>query len=254
VFRFKTQLFSPADWGVDTTGDPAGTVYYWPIDNSIGDLYAARWTTPGTSDATGAPGLADVYQVKVEVFNNAKVRVAPGAATFRFVVPTGIDSSGTLQTRLADPTEILDDGFVFTLLVDNSRCSAFILPPVLSAGEADDDCGFLRYAPGASVTLAFQANHPHDRAIFDLAVVRGATPVPVAEADGEVAAATAGSYTRSGDTFSGSFTVAALLGTCPSAAFAKELDVTAKATDGNRQLQEYDAEFLRAFALASQTP
>ncbi len=160
----------------------------------------------------------------------------------------------TLQTRLAAPSEIVDDGFVFTLLVDNSRCTAFILPPVLSAGEADDDCGFLRYAPGASVDLAFQALHPHDRAVFDLDVVRGATDVPAAGAAGEVAAATAGAYTRLGDTFTGGFTVASLLGTCPSAAFAQDLDVNAKATDGTRRLSEFDDAFLRAFALAQMTP
>ena len=50
-YRFRPALFSPADWGVDTSGDPAGTVYHWPVDNSIGDVYAARWTTPGSSDA-----------------------------------------------------------------------------------------------------------------------------------------------------------------------------------------------------------
>jgi hypothetical protein len=251
VFRFKTQLFSPADWGVDTSGDPAGTQYYWPIDNSIGDLYAARWTTPGTGSSVDAPSLADVYQVKVEVFDNAKNRVAPGGGTFRFIVPTGFDADGTLQTRVAAAPEIVDDGFVFTLVVDNSRCTSFILPPVLSAGEADDDCGFLRYAGGASVDLAFQALHPHDRAVLSVEMVRGATHVPAAEvASEEVAAATAGSYARTGDTFTGTFAVSGLLGTCPNAAFAHRLYVSAKATDGTSRLSEYDAAFMRAFALA----
>ena len=80
--------------------------------------------------------------------------------------------------------------------------------------------------------------------------VRGATEVPAGSASGEVAAAPAGGYARSGDTFSGSFTVASLLGTCPNAAFAHDLDVDAKATDGTRRLSGYDAGFLRAFALA----
>ena len=54
VFRFKTQLFSPADWGVDTTGDPAGTAYYWPIDNSIGDLYGPALRHPHPPRPCGA--------------------------------------------------------------------------------------------------------------------------------------------------------------------------------------------------------
>lgn len=252
LFRFKTQLFNPADWGVDTSTDPAGTTYYWPIDSGMGEIYAAKWTTPGTASALLAPALADLYQVRVEVFSKTGTRVAPGPGTFRFIVPTSIAPDGTLNTRIADASEIIDDGFVFSLVIDNSRCTAAIAPPVISAGVSDDDCGFIRYAPGASVTLAFSPAHPNGRARFSFGLTRGVTPVPAAGAGGEVLAAVSGAYTRAGTTFSGSFAVAALMGTCPNAAFAETLYVAAKATDGTSRLSGYDASAVRAFALAQQ--
>lgn len=73
-----------------------------------------------------------------------------------------------------------------------------------------------------------------------------------AGAGGEVLAATAGAYARAGSTFSGSFAVGALMGTCPNAAFAETLYVAAKATDGTTRLSGYDASAVRAFALAQQ--
>jgi hypothetical protein len=254
LFRFKTQLFNPADWGVDTSADPAGTAYYWPIDSGMGEIYAAKWTTPGTTSEALAPGLADTYQVRVEVFAKNGTRVAPGPGTFRFIVPTSIAPDGTVNTRIADASEIIDDGFVFSLVIDNSRCAASIAPPVISAGVSDDDCGFIKYAPGASVTLAFSPSHPNGRARFSFGLIRGATDVAAAGAGGEVLAAVSGEYTRAGSTFTGSFAVGALMGTCPNAAFAETLYVAAKATDGTSRLSGYDRSAVRAFALAQQTP
>ncbi|WP_426167133.1 hypothetical protein [Sandarakinorhabdus sp. DWP1-3-1] len=248
-FRFRTQVFSPADWGVDTSTDPAGTQYYWPIDGAVGDIYSARWVTPGTGDAVAAPGLADSYQVKLEVFSQANVLVAPGPATFQFLLPTSIEADGTINTRVAAPSEIDGGGLVFTVVVDNSRCDASIDPPVLSAGMADDDCGFLRYADGASLLLEFAATHPNDRAVFSFSVVRGITYVAAASTSGEVAAS-APPYALAAGAYSHDFPVATLLESCPSAAFAADLYVTAKATNGNSRLQEYDRSALRAFALA----
>ena len=256
-FRFKTAVFDPVDWGVSTAGDPAGTSYYWPVDNSIGDIYAARWTTPGTTNAAAAPGLADNYQVKLEVFDKAGNLVAPGAGTFQFVVPQSFDGT-TLDTRVALPSELDGGGFVFTLIVDNSRCGATIQPPTLSTGVGVDDCGFLRYTLGSSLTLAFDATHPNQRATFGLSVVRGALPVSAASASGEVAAPLAGNYTGDGaGHFSNAFAVSTLLGpllghpdSCDNAAFAGSLHVYAKATDGNSRITSYDAGALRAWALA----
>jgi hypothetical protein len=256
-FRFKPVLFNPADWGISTAGDPAGTSYYWPVDNSIGDIYAARWTTPGTTSALAAPGLADSYQVKLEVFDSIGNLVAPGPATFQFVVPLAFDGT-TLDTRVALPSELDGGGFVFSLVVDNSRCGAAIQPPSLSTGVDVDDCGFLRYTPGTSLTIAFDATHPNKRATFGFNLVRGALPVADASAGGEVAAPVAGSYAGDGaGHFSHAFPVATLLGPllehpgiCANAAFAGSLNVKAKATDGNSRINAYDAGALRAWALA----
>lgn len=257
LFRFKPALFNPADWGVPTAGDPAGTQYYWPVDNSIGDIYAARWTTPGSNNALAAPALADAYQVKLEVFDSLGNPVAPGPGSFSFVLPDHFTGS-TLHTRSATPSEMDGNGFVFTVRVDNSRCGAAIQAPALSSGGAVDDCGFLRYTPGTSLTLAFDATHPHGHATFSFSLVRGALDVPAADAAGEVTAATAGSYGNpGGGHFSHAFPVSTLLGpvpghpgSCTNAAYAETLNVHAKATDGNGRLSGYDAGAVRAFALA----
>jgi hypothetical protein len=259
LFRFKPALFNPADWGISTAADPAGTQYYWPVDNSIGDIYAARWTTPGTGSAAAAPGLVDNYQVKIEVFDSLGNIVTPGPATFVFVVPSHFVGD-TLFTRSAAPTEMDGAAFVFTVLIDNSRCSANVQPPTLSTGVGVDDCGFLRYTPGTTLTLAFDAIHPNNRATFGFGLIRGVYSVPAAAAGGEVGAVSSGLYTGSGSgNFSHAFPVATLLGpvpghpdSCTNAAFSANLDLDAKATDGNSRLDSYDAGFVRAFALAEQ--
>lgn len=257
LFRFKPALFNTADWGLSTAGDPAGTQYYWPVDNSLGDLYAARWTTPGSLDAAAAPGLADSYQVKLEVFDSNGNLVAPGPGSFQFVLPSHFIGN-TLHTRSAAASEMDGAGFVFTVRVDNSRCSAAITPPQLSTGTAVDDCGFLRYTAGTSLTLAFNAQHPQGHATFGFGLVRGALGVAAAGAAGEVTATSAGAYTGSGNgSFSNGFAVSTLMGplpghpgSCDNAAFAANLHVYAKAMDGNARLSAYDAGDLRAFALA----
>lgn len=255
LFRFKPAVFSPSDWGLDTSADPAGTAYYWPTDNSIGDLYAARWTTPGTADAASAPAEAGAYQVKLEVFDLAGNPVAPGAASFRFIVPQQFDGS-TLETREATAAEMDGNGFVFTVWVDNSRCTAAIQAPVLGSGASVDDCGFLRYAPGSLLTLAFDPLHPAQRATFSFAVIRGAEGVGLAAAGGEVGLADP-PYARSpGGRFSHSFAVGDLMqhddgSRCTNAAFSAQLTVLSKATDGSGRIPSvYDTGAWIAFALA----
>lgn len=257
LFRFKPALFNVADWPVNTAGDPAGTQYYWPVDNSLGDIYAARWTTPGSDDPAGAPALADSYQVKLEVFDSNGNAVVPSAAGFQFVVPE-VFIGNTLHTRQAQPSEMDGAGFVFTVRVDNSRCDADIAAPLLSTGTAVDDCGFLRYTPGSTLTLAFDALHPNGHATFGFGVVRGALAVPAAGAGGEVWAGTSGAYSSGGNgSFSNAFAVSSLMGplpghpgSCDNAAFSANLYVFAKATNGSTRLSGYDDGDVRAFALA----
>ncbi len=257
LFRFKPALFNTADWAIATAGDPAGTQYYWPVDNSIGDIYAARWTTPGSNDAINAAALADSYQVKLEVFDSNGNPVAPGPGSFSFVLPDHF-TGNTLHTRLALTSEMDGAGFVFTVRVDNARCNANIHAPTLSNGAVVDDCGFLRYTPGTSLTLAFDALQPHAHATFAFNLVRGALGVPAAGAAGEVSALAAGAYSSPGNgQFSHAFAVSTLMGpvpghpgSCDNAAFAATLQVYAKATDGNARLQGYDDGDIQAFALA----
>ena len=257
LFRFKPALFSPADWSVSTAGDPAGTQYYWPVDNGMGDIYAARWTTPGSNDPAGAPALAGSYQVKLEVFDSLGNLVMPSTTGFQFVVPDHFVGD-TLHTRTADVSELHGGGFVFTVHVDNSRCDADIAAPLLSSGSVVDDCGFLRYTAGTSLTLAFAALHPQGRATFSFGVVRGAIGVPQAAAGGEVWAGSSGLYSSGGNgNFSHGFAVSSLMGplpghpgSCDNAAFAATLQVHAKATNGSARLSGYDAGDVRAFALA----
>jgi len=228
------------------------------VDNSLGDIYAARWTTPGSSDPGGAPALAGSYQVKLEVFDINGNLVMPSSTGFQFVVPSHFVGT-TLHTREAEPGEMHGAGFVFTVRVDNSRCNAGIAAPLLSSGSAVDDCGFLRYTPGSALTLAFDALHPQGHATFGFGVVRGALGVPAAGAGGEVWAASSGAYSSGGNgSFSNAFAVSTLMGplppahpgTCDNAAFAASLQVYAKATDGNSRISLYDDGDLRAFALA----
>jgi hypothetical protein len=259
AYRFKPALFDVTDpeWGISTAGDPGGTSYYWPVDNGIGDIYAARWTTPGSSDALAAPALAGSYQVRLEVLDSARNVLLPGPATFQFVVPSVWDGT-TLDTRAASPSEIVDGGFVFTVHVDNSRCDAGIDAPLVVGGAGVDDCGFLRYTPGSTVRLAFDALHPAQRATFSLGVVRGALGVGAAGAGGEVGALSSGAYSGNGaGRFTHDFPVADLMGplpghpgSCDNAAFAVSLRVWAKAHDGNTRIHAYDDSALRAFALA----
>jgi hypothetical protein len=59
------------------------------------------------------------------------------------------------------------------------------------------------------------------------------------------------SYTGDGNgNFQHDFPIGRLLGPCAEAAFAEILNVDAKATNGWRRLDEYDADAVRAFALA----
>ena len=260
-FEFKPQLVPDSE--KDPT-DPAGTQYYWPTDNFFGDIYSAFWNTtadaPAFDPTSGDPDLSGSYQVRLEVLDKDCVTVVPGPATFQFIVPTGFAADGvTMESRAAEPTEIIDNGFVFNLHIDNNRCAAFTDPPDIGGTAVADACGFLRYDPAANpqVNISYAATHLHNHATFSLTMVRGATPVGPAQvaAGTEVSAAAAGAYSGDGvGNFTNDFPIATLLDTCENAAFAEHLYVAAKATNGLNRIHSYDAQFFRAFALAVQPP
>jgi hypothetical protein len=106
------------------------------------------------------------------------------------------------------------------------------------------------------VAVDFEATHPNGFAVFDFSMTRGTVDVgtPDVAAWAEVWASVAGPYSGDGaGDFTGSFTVGALLGPdCVNAAFAELLYVAAKATTGwGDRISGYDAQALRAFALAA---
>ncbi|HEX8720355.1 MAG TPA: hypothetical protein VF736_06925 [Pyrinomonadaceae bacterium] len=243
--------FKPPAPPLPTPPDPAGTTTAWPVDNWFDDIYAAFLDTlalPGTTLAS-----AGQYQIRLEVFGPSGDVLTPGAGTFRFIVPTTIDPDNTVHTRQATAAEMDGNAFVFNLQIDNNKCEAEIFPTSAGATSVADACGFLRYSPGDSFTLAFTARHPNDRATFGFSVVRGMTGVPAATAAGEVAGPTVGAYTRNASSrYSGTFSQVQLLDTCVNAAFAESLVVNAKVTNGWGRLGgAYDKAALAAFALAA---
>jgi hypothetical protein len=66
---------------------------------------------------------------------------------------------------------------IFTLHVDNNHCFAGIDAPAIGALAADPCCGVLNYAAKDSVTMTWQAKHPHGFARYHFGVVRGANSV-----------------------------------------------------------------------------
>ena len=246
LFQFKPLAPPPPD-----IGDPPGTITYWPTDDLFADIYSGYLNTP--SLPTSIAAAAGEYQIKMEVFDSAGKLVAPGAGTFTFIVPSGIGNDGvTILARAADASETLASGFVFNLQIDNNKCSAGIEAPSIGGVATADACGFLGYNPGDIVTIAFHAQHPNNLATFNFTMVRGATGLSGADVSGaEVAALSAPPYAGDGiGDFTNGFTVASLLGNCVNAAFAEDVYVFAKATTGwGDRISQYDASFLRAFAL-----
>jgi hypothetical protein len=227
----------------------AGAVTSWPATDWFGDIYAGLLNSPSLAEGT--------YQFKLEIFNQAGVKVVPGPATFRFLAPVSTAADGTVNTALATT---LDDGaFVFNLHIDNRRCSAVIDAPALGGGTATDPCGFLLYDPAVAATdeaakirMAFHATHPANHALFSFDVIRATTGV--LDVNAEVSALAAGGFTGDGSgNFSHRLTRTQLLGACPKGAFAELLYVYPKATNGwGQRLTAYDAQATRAFALAPQ--
>ncbi|MDJ0807108.1 MAG: hypothetical protein QNJ78_09780 [Gammaproteobacteria bacterium] len=221
---------------------------YWPTDEWFGDIYS------GFLDTFGLPGgvvaSAGRYRIRLEVFDINGVRVIPGGGTFEFIVPDGLKSDGvTWQTRNVLPGEVVDEGFEFTLHIDNQHCAAVIPAPAIGSISASDECGFLRYAPGDLVKISFDAIHATDFAYFHYWMKRGYTNI--SDVVGEVSATTVSPYTGDGNGhFDEDFSIAALMDTCSEAAFAQNLRVRAKATNGWRRLREYDARDERGFGLA----
>jgi len=241
-----------------------GTTVSWPSTGFLGDIYSGFLNTTAKNLAPGR------YLVKLEVYDSAGSQVMPSGSTYRFIVPTGVASDGTLTTDFANAADIDAGGFVFALHVDNRHTTAVIDEPMIGAVGAGD-CGFLEYDPAsnellASVDVTLHATHPADRALFSFSMVRGPNTVSLATVSGaEVSAASAGTNGIFGNAYVGDgngsfdrrFARSELLNCCGSpcieAAFSENLHVFAKATSGwHHRIGAYDSHAVRAFALTPQ--
>ncbi len=204
------------------------------------------------------------YQIKVDLFdiNGAPVNIA--AKGIRFVVPTSIDLSGTIETTDAAALGLVSgNSFIMTLHVDNSPCNdAVIDAPTLNGMPADDNCGVLRYpvSPPASVVMGWRASHPNGVAAegfatYSFRLYRGVNQLVLPPVSPPPQRLPAGGRALIGaGAFSDTETVADLLGGCTVAGFSENLYVAAMAIDGWRRLHEYDRSAVRAFVLAPQGP
>jgi hypothetical protein len=219
----------------------------WSLPDVVEDTTSGKFNTVA---ADGTPLLEGKVQLRVELFDSAGSPVNISAKGIHYYVPTSTDLSGTIHTVEASTLGLVaGNTMVITLHVNNEACSAFISPPAIGGTVADPCCGVLKYGPGDSVTLAWQASHPHGFATYSFGVVRGVSSV----------------YSSGGGVGAGSFsatrTVDHLLndnlpggcvpGGCPVAGFSENLYVAATTTDGWSRQSQYDASFVRAFVLAS---
>jgi hypothetical protein len=238
---------------------------YWPPDDWFHEIYTgilrSHILPGGVDDAAGK------YKIKLEIYDPSGSKVPHNGTKFRFIVPTGLASDEvTIETRDADSGEVDSDGFVFYLHIDNRKCSAYIDGPTIGSTTADDDCGFLRYNPGDNVRIAYRAKHPGNHAFHSFWIRRGIryvsfisgkdvtdNPVTSLVFSDIVDAHNYNNIDGDGYFVRSNFPSADLLGTCSDAAFAEISRVYAKATNGWTRLNQYDARFERAFALAKKS-
>lgn len=243
LFEFKPQV-PPV-----RATDPATVVAREWISGPVNDI-AASWNTLLTAPPLSADNSGDdagPYQVKIEVFDKDGVQVAPGGA-FHFLC-LNADQATTRMTTLA---EIAGNAYVMDVQVDNNNVSSALPQPSINGVGASDNCGFLRYQPGEQVRIAFQAEHPNDRAVFRFGVTRGSNGLAVASTAApyiETSSAVAAPYVKVAGVYAHEFDPSTLVGTCVNAAFAAHLNVYGKATNGYHRIG-YDQSRLIAFALA----
>ena len=218
----------------------------WSIPDAVEDTTSGKFNTVA---ADGTPVMDGKVQIRVELFDASGAPVNILAKGIRYFVPTSTDLSGTIHTVDASTLGLVaGNTMVITLHVNNEPCTANIPPPAIGGVVADPCCGVLKYHQGDSLTLAWQASHPHDFATYTFGVVRGISGV----------------YSSSGGVSGGSFSVSRSVdhllndnlpsgcvpGGCPVAGFSENLSVAASATDGWSRQSQYDASFVRAFVLA----
>jgi hypothetical protein len=218
----------------------------WSLPDAVEDTTSGKFNTV---TADGSPLLEGKVQLRVELFDTAGSPVNISAKGIHYYVPTSTDLSGTIHTVEASTLGLVaGNTMVITLHVNNEACSAFIAPPAIGGTLADPCCGVLKYGSGDSVTLGWQASHPHGFATYSFSVVRGVSGV---YSNGGGVGGGAFSATRSVDhLLNDNLPGGCVPGGCPVAGFSENLYVAATTTDGWSRQSQYDASFVRAFVLA----
>lgn len=166
----------------------------------------------------------------------------PAPANFFYLLP---EVGGPPMTYTNAPVfNITDHGrLTFSLFIDNRRTTSSIGPISVPTGTAND-CGFLIYDNlGQSVHIGYSAIQPGNFIDWGLNVIRGS--------HGSVASTGNNTTAPIGSSFNN--TVSFLLGTCVAegrAAFAVNLNSSARITNGYGKQTQYDSSATTAFALA----
>lgn len=251
LFRFRPHA-APAP----LASDPPGTTTNWPAENFFGDIYHGFLDTAALELPMGASATYGDYELGLELFSDAGASVVLSGGAVTMIFPDHEDSQGTIFARAAAGADFDAAGvLVFPLAVDNRPCEASIGAPT-AGGQTADQCGMLHHGAHGDVGMSFHAWRPGGRATFGFGLTRGLGHGTLASTSGTVGAASTASgdplhpwsSNGSGD-FADLFPAGDLLDTCPQAAFAANLNVYAKVTNGFGRFNDYDAGATIAFAL-----
>jgi hypothetical protein len=214
----------------------------WSIPDAVVDTTSAAFRSSALAPEGGGEGL---YEFELTLFDAGGGVVNSNALGISYRVPTTLDLTATIPTANAAVLGLVTPSgrLRYRLHVDNNSCTAALQPPEIGGTASADPCGLLRYGPGDSITLEWQAMHPNGFATYHHGVVRGATPLPAPVSSSGFVGPAPGTHLET-------HPVATLLGSCTIAGFAETVSVYAMATNGWSRLSGYDRHAIQAFALA----
>jgi hypothetical protein len=227
---------------------PAGD---WAFPNPAYDLANAQFPTTNLP-AYVATGTNGMYQLKLDLYDTGGNPVNIATAGITYYVPSTVESDGTIDTVDASTLGLVSgSSFIMNVYVDNRPTQA-LLPAVSTPVDStsSDPCGILHYnSLTDNVDIEYVAYQPGNYLDWSLGVVRG-TSGGVASTSGNTSAGTPSPLAPAD--FNN--TVAALIGSCPQAAFGVNLYCASRATDGWSRLSGYDSSAAIAFALTIPCP
>jgi hypothetical protein len=255
--------------GAEGSGENIGyRIPHWDIYQDPGvpaadKLKTIQWTSPDFwSAGIDSTGLSDgTWRFDLELLNESGGSFSVVQVPKQVFQVSDYNNSGNsvdapdtyLRINSGSPANAFN--LKVKVRVDNATCVADIQDANITVNgnvEYSGRCGFLHYTDvNQPVHISFIATHPRNFARFSFGVIKGNnTENPGASQEGYVLSSV-GLYALSGGIFAHDFPASQLLGTCPQAAFAENLYLTALATNGSRRLQEYDASDTNAFALSN---